>query len=618
MLLTKNGALLKKKMDTYSHITDKIESLKEKYVSLRTKPNYYVFSALCVQSHFYKNPENILNESDFEEIIVDSCSDGGADIILNDPNSEACDLVIGQSKFYNRISKDDVQNSLMKMVSFYNDMKAGHYEQFNSRVQSRFLTTNSETGEESKIHFVFYTSAPSPKNFKADNIQQQILSQFPNPDEIEISILFATDIIKEIETAEAMKQMVEQGKIRIDEKDNYLLYGDNAAIVNVSAFSIKQLYAKHNITLLAHNLRYHISGGKIDSEIKATINDNPELFWIKNNGITIICDDFRIDGREVHLKNFSIVNGGQTVYVLHKSKKLDENHDFWLSCKIIKTVGTTTKEKNEFSLEIAKAANAQKPIKPADLKANAPEQRSFANAMREIGIFYQTKRGENIPKQFADAYLHTKLLDVGKLCLAAIFQLPCKSRSKPSAVYSPEYYDPIFNEKTQKQIAAICKELLYIDYYFTKKFVSKFDKENKGTPNFPDLSAFTHVARTICIAFVALASRYHQGKLTDEDITMLLEKTPADDSVYKKLRDIGNIKYLLPLKLYTDSYDATLDKLFSAIIENGFTAYSYEKKVNPSSTAANYLKKDDNYYNILKDSWYKLRKEIREIFKVSN
>ena len=47
-------------MDSYSHIIDKIEALKEKYPSLRTKPDYYVFSALCVQSHFYKNPENIL------------------------------------------------------------------------------------------------------------------------------------------------------------------------------------------------------------------------------------------------------------------------------------------------------------------------------------------------------------------------------------------------------------------------------------------------------------------------------------------------------------------------------------------------------------------------------
>lgn len=178
------------------------------------------------------------------------------------------------------------------------------------------------------------------------------------------------------------------------------------------------------------------------------------------------------------------------------------------------------------------------------------------------------------------------------------------------------FYNPIFNAKNKKQIASICKELLYIDYYFTKKFVSKYDDKNKTAPNFPDLRAFTHVARTICIAFTALAARYAQGNLTDENITALVNN-PSDTGVYKMLRDIGDIKYLLPLKLYTDSYDATLDKLFKVIIEQGFTAYSSEKKYNKTSTAANYLKKDENYYTILRDNWYTLSDKISEIFNSS-
>ena len=600
-------------MDAYSYIVDKISSFKEKYPSLRTKPDYYIFSALCVEVHFYKNPENVLNENDFEEIIVDGCNDGGADIILSDPNSEECDLIIGQSKFYEKISKDEVTNALNKMKLFYDDMKAGHYEQFNQRVQSRFLTLNAETGEESKIHFVFYTSAPQPKKFDAENIIKKFLEPFQNSNAVEVSILFAADIKQEIDTAQAIKQVVEQGKIQIDEKDNYLLYGDNAAIVNVSAFSIKELYAKYNISLLAHNLRYHISGGTIDKDIRATIQDKPESFWLKNNGITIICDEFRIDGREVHLKNFSIVNGGQTVYVLHNSKILDKNRDFFLTCKIIKIEGKTAEDKNNFTLEIAKSTNSQKPIKPADLRANAPEQKRFANAMREIGIFYETKRGEKTPKQFKTAsYLHTKLLEVGKLCLAAIFQLPCTSRNKPSTVYTDKYYNPIFNVETQKQVAQISKELLYMDYYYTEKFLPKFDKENKNMSDAAELLPFAHSARTICIAFTALAARYYQGNLTEDDITLLI-KNPAD-AIYDKLRDIGNIKNLLPLKLYTDSYDAALNKLFTAIINEGFTVYSFAHDNNKSLTAGNFLKKDENYYLIFEKRWRTLRTEIRATF----
>ena len=108
----------------YSYITGKISKFKEKYHSLRTKPDYYIFSALCVEAHFYKNPENVISEGDFEEIIVDGCNDGGADIILNDPDSENCDLIIGQSKFHKKISKDEIFDSFHKMVRFYNEMKS--------------------------------------------------------------------------------------------------------------------------------------------------------------------------------------------------------------------------------------------------------------------------------------------------------------------------------------------------------------------------------------------------------------------------------------------------------------------------------------------------------------
>lgn len=57
-----------------------------------------------------------------------------------------------------------------------------------------------------------------------------------------------------------------------------------------------------------------------------------------------------------------------------------------------------------FSLEIAKATNSQKAIKQIDLKSNAPEQVRFGNEMRNVGVFYQTKRGEKVPKDYSEDY----------------------------------------------------------------------------------------------------------------------------------------------------------------------------------------------------------------------
>ena len=603
---------------TYDYIVSKIKSMKEVYPSLRSRTDDYVFSALCVKANFYKNPALILNESEFGEIVVDGQYDGGTDILLSDPNSEGADLVIGQSKFYKTISYEDVLNAMLKMALFYKDMVRGHYEQVNATVQRRFLTLNSEVGDESKIRFVFYTSAPQA-GIRRDRIEKKFREQFTDSNAIEVSILFATDIEDEIKESESRRPTVESGKIRIDEAGNFLQYGENAAIVNVSAYSIKQLYAQHNTNLLSRNLRYHIAGRDIDKGIAETINTNPESFWLKNNGITIICDDFGIDGKEVKLRNFSIVNGGQTTYMLHKSASINDTNDLFLPCKIIKATGESEDEKNAFSLEIAKATNSQKAIKPVDLKANSPEQVRFAQAMREVGVFYQTKRGETVPSQYRAPYLNTDLLEVGKLCLAAVFQVPCASRSKPSSLYMDKYYEPVFNGN-QVQIARICKELLYIDNYFRTIFQRNFDRENGNMPNASARISFAHNARTVCIAFAAFAARYHQGNITNQDLETVFSAARSDsaaDSLYEVFRDLGAMQTLLPASFVAnmDKYDAALDKLFNAIINAGITSYSIACNYDSTLTATNFLKKDKNYYDILGMHWMTLKTETQNAFE---
>lgn len=325
---------------SYAFIKEKLCAMRDAYPSLRRKSDSYVFTALCVKSNFYKNPALVLNESDFADIIVDGQYDGGVDFLLSDPSSEGADLIIGQSKFYAYIQYEDVLNAMIKMALFYKDMIRGQYEQVNTTVQGRFMTLNSDVGEESKIRFVFYTSAQQ-SGIRRDRIEKKFREHLSGISNIEVSILFANDIEEEIKESESRRPTVETGKIRIDKSGNYLLYGDDAAIVNISAYSLKQLYAQHNTNLLARNLRYHVAGRDIDNAIKETIHKDPDSFWLKNNGITVICDDFKIDGKEVKLTNFSIVNGGQTTYMIHKSPSINSDYDLYLPCKIIKIVGSS-------------------------------------------------------------------------------------------------------------------------------------------------------------------------------------------------------------------------------------------------------------------------------------
>lgn len=602
--------------DNYNFIKNKIRQLKELYPSLRDKSDDYVFSILCVKSEFYKNPSLTFNEQNMKETIVDGPKDGGVDALLTDPNSDESNLVIVQSKYYQYIYFEDISNAIAKMVRFYNDMISGNYDSIQPGIIKRFLNLNAEVGEESKIIFVFYTSA-NKGGIRKDRIDRAFNALIQNNNKFELRVLYADDVCDEIKEAESRRPTVESGKLLIDKANNYLSYGDEAIIVNVSAFCIKELYGTHGLNLLARNLRYHVAGNNIDRAIKDSIKNSPDMFWFKNNGITIICDEFEVSGKQVNLKNFSIVNGGQTTYNMYKSKELNKDNDFYLQCKIITVHGNSEDEKNLFALEIAKATNSQKPIKPVDLKANSPEQVRFANTMRSNGIFYQTKRGEVVPREFKEDYLNTDLADTGKLCLAAIFQLPATSRNKPSVLYNQEYYEPIFNGN-QDKIAKITKELLYVDYYFRNIFLKLFDEKVSTNPNSKELIPFAHNARTTCIAFVAFASRYASGNIDDTKLTIIfsnIREGSYSTHFYDIFRDIESVTTLFSPELFNnkDELDNKLYDLFDAIIKSGRRCYSNDKRFDSSLNESNYLKKDNNYYSILKTEWDTLQEKIYNI-----
>ena len=89
-----------------------------------------------------------------------------------------------------------------------------------------------------------------------------------------------------------------------------------------------------------------------------------------NNGIIIACEEFVIDGDNIKLYNFSIVNGCQTTTLLGKYSGRDEGKDFPIACKIIMPSAKSSEDFIKFISEIAEASNSQKAINDRDLKAN--------------------------------------------------------------------------------------------------------------------------------------------------------------------------------------------------------------------------------------------------------
>ena len=126
---------------------------------------------------------------------------------------------------------------------------------------------------------------------------------------------------------------------------------------------------------------------------------------------------------------------------------------------------------------------------------------------------------------------------------------------------------------------------------------------------------------TICIAFVALASRFYNKNIKPVDLKTVFEhvnkEKAYDDYYYEIFKELENTNCFLPKKLFEskDKYDEILYKLFDVIISSGRRYYSVKKETDSTLNESNFLKRDGNYFAILKYDWESIESKIIEIFK---
>lgn len=89
-----------------------------------------------------------------------------------------------------------------------------------------------------------------------------------------------------------------------------------AAIGTVSVDVLVALRLKYGDALTSANVRDYLgtreSSRNINRQIQKTVIDEPNNFWIYNNGITVLTNGIHVDGNNINLSGFSIINGAQT------------------------------------------------------------------------------------------------------------------------------------------------------------------------------------------------------------------------------------------------------------------------------------------------------------------
>ena len=174
---------------------------------------------------------------------------------------------------------------------------------------------------------------------------------------------------------------------------------------------LAQIYDRWGPRLLEQNVRVFLQArGKVNKEIRGTIENEPKMFFAYNNGITATAEEVEIDddrGRLLlrRLKNFQIVNGGQTTASIHVAQRnsVDVSQTFvQMKLSVVDPERATS-----LVPKISEYANSQNRVNAADFFANHPfhvriegfSRRIHAPApdgtFRESKWFYERARGQH-------------------------------------------------------------------------------------------------------------------------------------------------------------------------------------------------------------------------------
>lgn len=180
----------------------------------------------------------------------------------------------------------------------------------------------------------------------------------------------------------------------------------------VPAQVLATIYENYGQKIFEQNVRTFLGArGNTNIGLRNTIEFKPEMFFAYNNGITATASDLEFDGKGniKTIKNFQIVNGGQTTSSIYAaSKKLD------ISKVAVQMKLSVVKDKDQehtFVSDVSRYANTQNKVNASDFFSNSPfhkEMKDYSTrvwapaasgAQRRTHWFYERARGEYLNQQ---------------------------------------------------------------------------------------------------------------------------------------------------------------------------------------------------------------------------
>lgn len=257
-------------------------------------------------------------------------------------------------------------------------------------------------------------------------------------------------------------------KITFNIRGGYELINESwsAYATAIDIKDIYKLFSRHKESLFSANVRDYLGARNSDSNINNgiidTVNNEPNNFWVYNNGITILTYSYDLSPKTIEINGMSIVNGAQTtgaIYNALKSRKVKDKLD--CSYVPVRFISVSLNNKSSLIENIIRYNNCQNKVEAADFRSTDIIQKRLKKEFLNINFadYEAGRRGviEGSKKR------NSKLLSsyfVGQ-ALTAFHGYPIIAYNQKRDIWSNnEYYNNIFNDNTSANHIIFCYSLI--------------------------------------------------------------------------------------------------------------------------------------------------------------
>ena len=565
-------------------LLNELRSIKEELEKSNKKvTDENAFEYLAMQFFCYKIKNIKPKLYDIESSITNGPNDGGIDFVYYD--DEESKVVLGQCKYTENMKLNDIISELNKMSSTVENFKKAYTGTYNKKLKTNLQNALDRLPDESagNVEYCIFTTSDINQNDVTNKLHAE--NNLYSKDMV--SVYGVSEINSQIKELIEKAKTVNEYKIEIDYPHNVLQYEtDNVSgiLVNMSSESLVRMYDKFKDEgLFDLNIRKYIKNKTVDEGIKETLDKERDNFWFYNNGLTIACSEYVLDGNKVKLYDFSIVNGGQTTNRIGNYKG-SNNDKFYLPCKII----SIKNDDQKLYSKIAEATNSQKPINPRDLKSNSPEMKMLQRWLGKEGVYLEIKRGE---KKKLKNIKSIKNDELGQLLLSFGYQQPGTARSGKRNIFENKpLYNKLYRVNYEKDPN---KKEFVLDLIKLSEDYSIIEADLKnGTTISDDEKIVLSNAKYVIFSLLGLSYYIVNEDYSRDDLNNDISVLKSPDLVYSKF--ISNYK--------ADDYQERLKSLIEMILDSLCDTYENCVARNEVTSISNLFKTDKKYRDsIVKD-----------------